>query len=505
MIRYLFSTTGARPWFDLAADLHDKGIATPVIWIGDPRHEEAARRKFGHHVVFSMDTLVHFPWRVSGVEYRGLQHGFFTSPEYYRAKDRVLKMMDRLDIYGTFSRLDREVYFKNVCIFGLVQIERAKPEAFLTTESPHTHAQYTLYEICKYLCIPCFKLKPWPIVPALAIESMDDERIIAPPILKTHEIHERIRREIRDYTQRIVAQSSDDSYETEYLRVQRKASSFKGQLAKYVSRKFLHLWASRLYHRLRFMLRREYSPLSPSILNIAASGFLLAAKRRYLSYNYAKYCEHFPDLKQKYVYFGLHYEPERNTNPDGHEFHDQVLALIKLRSILPDDVLIYVKEHPSQLYKFMRGPQGRSPLFYAQLKNICGVRLIGMEVHSMTLIRNALFVSTITGSLGNESAILGKRVLIFGDAWYGGSPNVMRWREGLTYEDLMAQPVHSHEQITDYWIKEFGRNYIVGCHNTSGEKRFSAYLNTEFRRLEFAELSSLFTELFRQLGMRVAA
>jgi hypothetical protein len=252
------------------------------------------------------------------------------------------------------------------------------------------------------------------------------------------------------------------------------------------------------------MLRREYSPLSPSAASIVLFWFLTAAKRRYLNYNYAKHCEYSPDLTQKYIYFGLHYEPERSTNPDGHEFHDQVLALIKLRSILPDNVLIYVKEHPSQFYKSMRGPQGRSPLFYAQLKNIRGVKLIGLNIHSMALSKNALFVSTITGSLGNEAAILGKRVLIFGDAWYGGMPNVVRWRDGLTYNTLMEQPLQPHERIADYWIEEFNRHCIVGCHNTSGETRFQAYLTPEFRRLEFAELCSLFTEFFRHLQLRVA-
>jgi hypothetical protein len=503
MIKYIFFTTGARPWYDLASRLHDEAIATPVLWIGDPRHEKSARQKFGNSVVHSMDMLVHFPWRVAGNDYAGNDHQFFTSTAYYRAKDCAIKMMDRLDVYGTFSRIDREVYFKNICIWGLVTIAKAAPDLLITTESPHSHAQYALYEIAKYLGIPCYKLKPWPIVPLLTLESLDDGSLVSAPVSKQHEIHQRVRSSLAQYVNGLTDLHKKHNYETEYLKVQRRSSSLPGRLKRYVSKPFLRLWGSRIYHRLKFARRGEYSPISPSFVNLLFAWLLVNAKRTYLNRNYAAHCDSAPNLKCPYVYFGLHYEPERNTNPDGHEFHDQVLALIKLRSILPEDVQIYVKEHPSQLYKSMRGHQGRSPLFYAQLKNIKGISLIGMEVHSMTLMRNALFVSTITGSLGNEAAILGKLALIFGDAWYAGMPNVVQWKEGLAYEDLIARPISSPEQVVAFLLAQFEANYALGCHNTSGENRFRSYLSPEFRKLESEELFALFSNLFNSVGPRV--
>jgi hypothetical protein len=496
MIKYIFFTTGAAPWFDLASKLHDKAISTPVIWVGDPRHENLARQKFGDTVVHSMDTLVHFPWRIKNAEYVGQHHEFFTSAGYYRAKDCAIKMLDRLDIYGTFSRIDREVYFKNICIWGLATIIRAKPDLLITTESPHSHAQYVLYEISKYLGIPCYKLKPWPIVPLLAIQSLDDGSVMRTSVPKEQDIHQKIRLAINRYVKGLVDIEEANLYETEYLKLQRRSSSYIGRLKIFFSARLLKLWGSRIYHRLKFTQRGEYAPLSPSFINLLLAWLLVNSKRKYLRGNYSLNCDHSVDLTKPYVYFGLHYEPERNTNPDGHEFHDQVLALIKLRSILPEEVQIYVKEHPSQLYKSMRGHQGRSPLFYAQLKNIKGLKIVGMGIHSMTLIKNSVFVSTITGSLGNEAAILGKRALIFGDAWYGGMPNVVQWKEGLTYEDVLIDPIKSPEQIIEHFINQFDTNYILGCHNTSGESRFRSYLNFEFRKLESEELFALFAELF---------
>lgn len=503
MIKYIFFTTGAHPWYDLATKLHDESIATPVLWVGDPKHEKLARQKFGETVVHSMDTLVHFPWRLSSTEYSGEHHAFFTSAEYYRAKDCAIKMLDRLDIYGTFSRIDREVYFKNICIWGLATIEKAKPDILITTESPHSYAQYTLYEISKFLKIPCYKLKPWPIVPLLTLESLDNGILVSTPVPKKHSIHQRVRSSLVQYVHKLTEQYKDERYETDYLKVQRQSSTLTGQFRKYLSKPFLRLWGSRIYHRVKFYRCQEYSPLSPSLANVMFGWLLVNAKRKHLNYNYSLHCDTNPDLTRPYVYFGLHYEPERNTNPDGHEFHDQTLALIKLRSILPNDVPIYVKEHPSQLYKSMRGHLGRSPLFYAQLKNIKGLKLIGMEVHSMTLTKNALFVSTITGSLGNEAAILGKTALIFGDAWYEGMPNVVKWKEGLTYEELTTRSICTSAQIITYLVEQFESHYAVGCHNTSGENRFRSYLSPDFRELESKELFALFSHLFNSIRPRI--
>ena len=51
-----------------------------------------------------------------------------------------------------------------------------------------------------------------------------------------------------------------------------------------------------------------------------------------------------------YVYFPLHYEPERTTNPDGGIFHDQFIALCNLRKLVPENIKILIKEHQSQFF-----------------------------------------------------------------------------------------------------------------------------------------------------------
>ena len=41
------------------------------------------------------------------------------------------------------------------------------------------------------------------------------------------------------------------------------------------------------------------------------------------------------DLSKEYVFFPLHFEPERTSNPDGREFHDHFIVISKLRELIP--------------------------------------------------------------------------------------------------------------------------------------------------------------------------
>ena len=62
--------TGNDPWLKLAKDLHDTGLATPVLWLGDDRHHARAKEVFGDAVVRGLD-FVHRPFEIPNVEYSG--------------------------------------------------------------------------------------------------------------------------------------------------------------------------------------------------------------------------------------------------------------------------------------------------------------------------------------------------------------------------------------------------------------------------------------------------
>ena len=79
---------------------------------------DPARKKFGDAVI-SKQMLVFYPETLPDVDLTGADLDFVFSENYRTAKDRCLKMMDRLDLYGAYNRLDRDAIFNNLVYFIL--------------------------------------------------------------------------------------------------------------------------------------------------------------------------------------------------------------------------------------------------------------------------------------------------------------------------------------------------------------------------------------------------
>jgi len=158
-----------------------------------------------------------------------------------------------------------------------------------------------------------------------------------------------------------------------------------------------------------------------------------------------------PPPTGKFVYFALHLQPELSTTSLGGVFVDQVLALECLRALLPDDWFIVAKENPHQTW------HSRGRLFYARLQKIPNLRYVGKETDTYDLVEQCEFAATVSGSVGLDALSFGKRVLIFGNAFYKGFPGVVGWRPDLTPEEIIATPF-SHEA--------FERAHAQLLHNT---------------------------------------
>ena len=139
--------TAGEQWFESAVNLHNENIATPVLWIGDDIHYQKAKKFFGSKVVKKDLIMRHRPYKIHDIDYDGENVDFFNSPQYLIAKDRCLKMMDRLDLYGMFSRLDRDIYLNKLAILALKLIDESKPDFLLVSEIPHDYPKNLIYQI----------------------------------------------------------------------------------------------------------------------------------------------------------------------------------------------------------------------------------------------------------------------------------------------------------------------------------------------------------------------
>jgi hypothetical protein len=177
----------------------------------------------------------------------------------------------------------------------------------------------------------------------------------------------------------------------------------------------------------------------------------------------------------QYVFFPLHYEPERTTNPDGLEFYDQFSALLALRKLVPDHINIVVKEHYSQFTGALSGYRGRSPAFYDLIKSLNGVFLVDPQISSKKLILESLATSTITGTAALEAALYKVPSLIFGNAWFNGFPGIVNYSELISFENVIeAHKIDGNK--AKIWFKEkAARNGIFMTINPSNRKYFNDF------------------------------
>jgi hypothetical protein len=497
MKKYCFMMTGSQLWLDVAFELHSRGIAEPVFWLGDDRHLSSAKEKFGD-VVLSMNDFVHYQHKLQDINFDGQAAEFFTSENYLRAKDRCLKMMDRLDLYGLFSRQDREVIFNKLAICILDKLDTAKPQVLIMAEMAHSHAQYLVLEICLYLDLEIIKFNNWMLAPLLYMQNVRTGERYAVNRVIDESLSKQLEVKITEYVSRVLEAKELSSFELDYMKKQRLMLGRRFQLVSFLKSGWIQL-----VKETWFQFRKNHSSTYYNI-NPYGLGFLTRLKiKRSRTKNLLQELNRKSDqlsLKKKFVYFGLHFEPERTTNPDGGVFHDQILAIIALRKILPSEVEIIVKEHPSQFYIFERGSRGRSPLFYDLLKNIKGVQLAHYEEDSFNLIRGSVFVATITGTLALEAAILGKKGLIFGDSWFTDTPNVICWRDGLKYEDFFKEDIKSSDEILKFLLDQKALTTVPGCQNISSEKANAGFTSNEkFRQAENDGVMDFMENLFSRL------
>ncbi|MDC3309312.1 hypothetical protein OAV68_00155 [bacterium] len=112
----------------------------------------------------------------------------------------------------------------------------------------------------------------------------------------------------------------------------------------------------------------------------------------------------------KYVLFPLHYEPEASVTIRGFPY-DQLDVIKYISRSLPPDMSLLVKEH--------KGNRGyRSISDYKKISRLHNVVLVSPDAESYNLIKNAEAIATFSGRMGMEAAVLGKPVLLFGDAFY---------------------------------------------------------------------------------------
>lgn len=461
MKRYFYFPTGRQLWFDLPERLATKGIAEPVLWIGDSALDRQAQERFPDAQILPFRSFTKTR-RVPAADYDGAFSTFWNSDTHFRVKERAIKLMDRADPHEDFRNVDRDAFFNSLVAWGLDRLATLRPDFLLYSEAPHGTAPYVLYELAKFAGIPVYGFTSWPLMPVLSLRrDIDGPRLARPQSAKDAAFAQRFNSVVATYLQGF-ADPVNYGFEPRYMKRQRLRDPDMGLKQTLIRALRGPVAVLALLSR-----RKRVAAIRRHALRRAMNPLLATA------------------LPEKYVYFPLHYEPERTTNPDGGDFHDQMRTLAYLRSVIPADMQIVVKEHPSSFNVWMNGHLGRSPGFYDMIHKVKGVHIVPTSHSTAELILGSAFVVSITGTVALEAAILGRRALTFGNCWFEGCPGIHRYSDAFNYDDFIASSTAAPDEIQDWMAQTYAAFGLPGCINPSNERYFAKFYDgTNLNQLE---------------------
>jgi len=468
MHTYFYFPTGRKVWCDLADKLSEEGFAEPSLWLGDPTHDTVVRERFPNAEIVKFKGFTKSR-RAPDACYEGSHPEFWFSEEFFRIKERAIKLMDRADPHENFRNVDRDVFFNDLVIWGLSKYETLKPDFVLFSEAPHAASGYVLYEIAKFIGTPVYLFSAWSLMPIMSLrQKINGPFLQTPKPFADSDFTSSFNAVVSNY---LGGFANPDNYDFEprYMKIQQMRDSEKQNFARF------KVVLTKLAYGLMLLSRRKRIALRRRRELLAAMNTVVTTS-----------------IPNNYVYFPLHYEPERTTNPDGGVFHDQLRTLAHIRSIIPKEMSIVVKEHPSTFTPRLKGHLGRSPAFYEATKKIQNLHIVPMQTSTADLILGAKCIATITGTVALEAAILGRPSLIFGSPWFEGCPGVQTYSDNMDFKAFLGSETATRSLIQDWMISELSWRGIPGCVNPSNERYFAKYYrNTTLSTLELDSLNEM--------------
>ncbi len=400
----------------------------------------------------------------------------------------VLKMMDRMDPIGQFNYSDRLRLYHYYIKYWSNILDILAPDIFIAPVSPHLCYDYILYQLCRNRGIKCilfietslpytiylneaFELNPKKLLERYNHLLLD---LNTPKLsLKTQIYFNKIsnysyKNAIPDYM--------IEQYNNEKINILKQKSINRGisilySFIRYIKHILFDNWHNKqtnTYYKskdtnieigtLTQLEFKKYSKVMTKRTN--------ALKEKYHSLTTE------PNFAKPYIFLGLMYQPERTSSPDGGIFTNQYLMIEWLSANIPEDWILYVKEHPSQFMFHI--DQTRNEWLYEDLIKLPNVKLISTSTDTFQLIDNSMAIATLTGTVGFESIARSKPALCFGYSWYRACEGVFTINTIRDLKSAIATILDGYipdkNKILKYIqaIEEIGINCYVDPHYEKG-------------------------------------
>jgi hypothetical protein len=315
--------------------------------------------------------------------------------------------------FSAFSELDR--YLADLTIFWLRELPLRGVSRVVFSGTPHFAWDFVLAEAAATLGIECVVLNPTNL-DAIATINERGAALLTPSIggANTSSIRLLSPEEVSD----LIPKPSANLHNSRAINDRALAISSK----LLFQRLHVLLRAARNAH---LVFRRGPTHATDKYLRLTGPRRWLAQLRNDLRVVrlhdlYDGLCLKSPP-KEPFVFFPLHFQPERTTDPEAGLLANQYLSIRAVRGSLDPEVLLLVKEHPRQFERLpsdLRTRYYRDESFYHAVSRLPGVHLIPASMPSADLISEAQSTVTVKGSASFEAMYGGGNASSLSPAWY---------------------------------------------------------------------------------------
>ena len=386
----------------------------------------------------------------------GSYSDFLLSPGYQQFRFVSLKMLNRIDLTGTFRFLEREVYLQSAVLNALTLLLDRKPDLVMFDVTPHEFLPFVFQSVAEWLGIRVLFFQPCSMAPAM-IARTSLRRVIAPEgaTVVASPLSDAIRRFVPQRLKLLV-----DGLDPIYMQQQRardRTVSSRLHLLKSVPATLSWLLKDRFPQSRDFTGHDRRHGVLVRFAKIMLSQSLQSSLRERANALGSR-----PLPQAGYCVLALHYEPERTSLPDGLPVDFQGDAVAHSRAIIPLAKTLVLKEHYLQQSSAGRGFVGRSPDFYDLVESMPNTQFAPTHSRLSELISGAECVFTLTGTVAIEAVLRGIPVAYFGSPWWEGLPGTVRVASNLSYEEICGLQLPTQEDVSNFLDDLCGTAMIPG-------------------------------------------
>ena len=283
-------------------------------------------------------------------------------------------------------------------------ILKIKPD-FLIIKNPDYHHNLLLYELCKSHGITVLTINHTRLGIRHLISEEPDRVSKQNELIKNfHNSEEKTFEDLQNFVQRYSKQVSVIPHEYHV--------SMKKQL--HASLRYLFVVCNSEY-------RKYFVNFGRTRTRILTNESLLAFKRLYRESFLKNNLKHKIPEEEPFVYFSLHFQPERSTLVAVPFYQNQVEVISHVARSLPIEYKLYVKEHPAQK------KYGWRPVsYYKSILNFPNVEFLHPSIPNSDVLKKSSLVISIAGTPSLEAAFYKKPSIVFSDVGFASLPSVYR-------------------------------------------------------------------------------